>query len=111
MSVTRLDPLVEFQKRIIEAYDDHRKDLDAEIVATFERVAVGPEGIDLDGEGLKAPSSTWTYLISDDPFRDQIFARLGGTNMGIGIVFNLPIVLAWWLYMKWRKNKRGSSSG
>ena len=111
VSVVRLDPLAEFQNKIIEAYDTRRRKLDAEIVETFERVDIGPDGVDLDKEGLQAPSATWTYLISDDPFRDQIFARLGGTVMGIGIVFNFPLVVAWWLYMKWRKKKASSTGG
>jgi preprotein translocase subunit SecA len=111
MTVARLDPLAEFQKAIIEAWNRRWQELDGQIVETFERVQVGPGGADLEKEGLQAPSSTWTYVVSDDPFRDQLFTRIGGTTMGIGIVVNFPIVLAWWLYTRFiRKSPRTGSS-
>jgi preprotein translocase subunit SecA len=100
LSVMRLDPLAHFQRKIIEAWDERRRELDEAIVETFERVNVGPGGIDLEDEGLQAPTSTWTYVVSDDPFRNQLYAAVGGTAMGLGIVLNFPLVLAWWLYAR-----------
>jgi preprotein translocase subunit SecA len=106
LSVMRLDPLAEFQRKIIDAYDQRRRDLDDAILRTFERVEVGPDGIDPEKEGLEAPTSTWTYVISDDPFRNELYARLGGTAMGLGIVANFPLVLAWWFYRRWLRKRR-----
>ena len=108
LSVMRLDPLAEFQRKIIEAYDDRRRELEGAITETFERVEVGPDGIDLEREGLQAPASTWTYVVSDDPFRNQLYAGMGGTAMGLGIIFNFPVVLAWWLYRRRLRRRRGS---
>ena len=108
VNVARLDPLAEFQKEIIDAWSKRWRDLDAAIVETFERAEIGPDGVDLEKAGLKLPTSTWTYLVSDDPFRDQLLATLGGTTMGIGLVLptNFPFVLAWWLYVRYFKRKK-----
>ena len=34
-----------------------------------------------------------------------MFGKIGGTAMGLGIVFNFPIVLAWAIYRKWLARK------
>ena len=39
--------------------------IDDRIVATFEAVEFTQNGIDLDKAGIRGPSSTWTYLVSD----------------------------------------------
>jgi preprotein translocase subunit SecA len=109
-NVARLDPLAEFQHEVIEAFADLVRRLDEELVETFESAAIGPQGIDLESMGLRAPSSTWTYIISDDPFRDQLFSKIGGTTMGLGIVFNFPLVLLWAVYRKWRLARDRASS-
>jgi preprotein translocase subunit SecA len=106
LSVMRLDPLAEFQRRIIQHYGGRRRALDGEIAETFAHVEVGEDGIDLDREGLAAPTSTWTYVVHDDPFRNQLYARIGGTAMGLGIIANLPLVMAWWLYVRWQRSRR-----
>ncbi len=62
------DVLGEFQRAIVGMFDDLPKRLDEEIVKTFERAEITEAGIDLGKEGLAAPSSTWTYLVTDQPF-------------------------------------------
>jgi len=37
------------------------------IVETMKTATITADGIDLDREGLSAPASTWTYMISDNP--------------------------------------------
>ena len=105
-TVARLDPLAEFQREAIEAFAALLRRIEDEIRETLERIRRGPATVDLEDLGLRAPSSTWTYIISDDPFRNQLFATIGGTAMGIGIVVNFPIVVAWALYRKWVARKK-----
>jgi len=93
LSVMRLDPLAEFQKKIIDAWDDRRVTID-------RRIAADAKDSCRNADGLLDPMSTWTYLVNDEPFRNQIYEGLGGTAMGLGIVFNFPIVFAWWLYRR-----------
>ena len=51
--------------------------------------------------GLKAPSSTWTYLVNDDPFRNRIGAMLtgpGGVTVAIySAAVMMPLLIAWGL--------------
>ena len=50
---------------------------------------------------LKGPSSTWTYLVSDDPFRNQIGMMLTGpgrATVGIGsALMAMPLLITWGL--------------
>ncbi len=46
--------------------------IDHQIVRTFRSAKITASGIDLDAEGLRGPSSTWTYLINDNPFGDVL---------------------------------------
>ncbi|BBB90713.1 MAG TPA: hypothetical protein PKA28_09555 [Methylomusa anaerophila] len=73
--IGKKDPLAEFHKIAIEAFDEMMAKIDAETIRTFNTVAVGEDGIDMVKAGLNAPSSTWTYLISDNPYQ---FSRLSG---------------------------------
>lgn len=61
------DPLEAFLKSAIEAFDELIDRIDGEKIRTFMVVEINEDGIDMDKEGLKGPSSTWTYLIDDNP--------------------------------------------
>lgn len=61
------DPLNQFLKSAIEAFDEMLERIDSEIIRTFNVVEITEKGIDMDKEGLSLPSSTWTYLIDDNP--------------------------------------------
>ena len=65
-------PLEEFHKRVGREYGDLLERIESEIVRTFCCVEITAAGIDLDKEGLCGPSSTWTYLINDNPFGDVL---------------------------------------
>lgn len=61
------DPLDQFLKSAIVAFDEMLEIIECEIIRTFKVVEISDDGIDLDKEGLNGPSSTWTYLIDDNP--------------------------------------------
>ncbi len=61
------DPLDEFLKSAIEAFDEMVDRIDGDIIRTFNVVEINEDGIDMDKEGLNGPSSTWTYLMNDNP--------------------------------------------
>jgi preprotein translocase subunit SecA len=73
VAIGKEDPLTEFHRITIEAFDEMMGKIDAEIIRTFNTVAIGKDGIDMAKAGLKGPSATWTYLINDSP--DQ-FSKL-----------------------------------
>lgn len=51
------------------------------IIQTFQSIPVTEKGIDLDKEGIRGPSSTWTYLITDNQFGLWV-GLLHGSNIG-----------------------------
>jgi preprotein translocase subunit SecA len=81
VSLGRKEPIQEFQKAATEAF----LELEGRIAAAVEaslRSFVAREGpVDLEAEGLKGPSSTWTYLVNDDQFGWGV-EIIKGTNIG-----------------------------
>ena len=71
---------------LFNRFQDLFETLDARVVTTFPTAHIDEQGNDLESAGLGAPSSTWTYLITDNPFgtpmerlmrglRDRVVAR------------------------------------
>ncbi len=58
-------PLHEFNKLAVEAFVKLLEEIETEIVDKFNTVEITRYGINMEKENLKAPSSTWTYLIND----------------------------------------------
>ncbi|HEY4573013.1 MAG TPA: accessory Sec system translocase SecA2, partial [Thermoanaerobaculia bacterium] len=65
--------------------------IDDTIVEIFERIEVTAGGVDWEREGLRGPSSTWTYLVNDNVFGNNTF--LGLANHAS---FGLWAVLVCW---------------
>ena len=89
-------------------FDRLLKDIESSAVRAFETVTVTEDGIDLEKEGLKGPSSTWTYMVNDDPFQDEM-ARHMLRNMvagGAAAVLLWPILLIWGWYQKTLMKKK-----
>ncbi|MGD2092334.1 MAG: accessory Sec system translocase SecA2 [Candidatus Aminicenantes bacterium] len=79
------DPLVEFGKMIIKAFDDLLQGIHRSILAAFERVNITGSGIDPEREGLLGPTSTWTYLVNDSFFENPLRRTIIGSNaFGVG---------------------------
>lgn len=60
-------PISEFNKTAIQSYEKMIKTIEEEIVSALSKAEITENGVDMTKEGLKAPSSTWTYLIDDNP--------------------------------------------
>ncbi len=81
VSLGRKEPLAEFQKAATEAFLELEEKIGAATGETLEAL-VGREGpVDLEAEGLKGPSSTWTYLVNEDQLGWGV-ELLKGTNVG-----------------------------
>ena len=65
-------PLDEFHKRVGREYADMLERIDRQVVHKFRSAEITAAGIDLDKEALRGPSSSWTYLINDNPFGDVL---------------------------------------
>jgi len=78
MSVAGKSPLDEFHKIAVNDFREFEQRIDAEIINIFKSLPITKEGINLDKEGIRGPSSTWTYLINDNQFEEM----LKGSNIG-----------------------------
>jgi preprotein translocase subunit SecA len=61
----RLNPLDEFNREAVPAYRAMLDEIERRSKETFEKADVTR---DLDDQGLKRPTATWTYLVQDNPF-------------------------------------------
>jgi preprotein translocase subunit SecA len=95
------DPLTRFTADIRHAFSSLEDAIEQGIAESLSRVRVDSTGIDLKGLDIKGPSSTWTYLVNDDPFKNQIGMMLTGpgrTSIAIySAVVLLPLFLLWGL--------------
>jgi preprotein translocase subunit SecA len=87
------DPLTEFQRQIIEAYAAMMEGLREEVVATFERLHPENGTIDLERAGLRGPTSTWTYLINDNPFASFGLSLIAPGNLGVSLATSVLALL------------------
>ncbi len=79
--LARKEPLQEFQKAATEAFLGLEKRITQDVKKTL-RALIEREGpVDPEKEGLKGPSSTWTYLVNEDQLGWGL-EMLKGTNIG-----------------------------
>jgi preprotein translocase subunit SecA len=110
VSIGRKEPLLEFQKAATESFLGLEGKIGDAFEATLRSLLVREGPIDLEAEGLKGPSSTWTYLVNEDQFGWGV-ELLKGTNIGFAAgaaAFYGPLfVLA--LIAKRFKRRRGQT--
>ena len=112
------DPLTEFSRQLIEAFDGMMHRAEDETVERFGRLRAGSEGIDFSGAGLSGSSATWTYLVNDNPFstlgQSLLASRTLTTAVGILAVIHWPVTLvtvAVVFFRRWRKRRSTTSAG
>jgi preprotein translocase subunit SecA len=108
------DPLTRFTTEIRLAFQRMEDAIDGAVLDVLTEVRVSGGRIDLEGLGIRGPSSTWTYLVNDDPFRNQIGMMLTGhgrTTIAIyAAVLMMPLLLLWGLvdrFLRRRPKRRG----
>ncbi|MEV4546115.1 accessory Sec system translocase SecA2 [Micromonospora echinaurantiaca] len=75
----RLDPLDEFHRAAVPAFNDLIPEIEKRTIATFEETEFD-EDWEPDAAKLVRPSATWTYLVHDNPFGselDRLIASVG----------------------------------
>ncbi|WP_209326048.1 accessory Sec system translocase SecA2 [Brevibacterium renqingii] len=68
----REKPHEAFNAESIRVFSSFWSDVIADSAATIAEAEITAEGIDLDSHGLKRPSSTWTYLTTENAFGSDI---------------------------------------
>jgi preprotein translocase subunit SecA len=112
VSLGGMDPLSRFTSDVMAVFRQLEEMIDKAVLATLPLVTVGANGLDLGAAGVKGPSSTWTYLVNDDPFRNQVLLKLigpGGPTIAIYSSALLgPLFVIWGLVERFlRKRKPG----
>lgn len=97
-------PVSEFNKIAIEAFDKLLTEIEHEVVTVLSKAEITPYGIDMEKEGLKAPSSTWTYLVDDSPEQLGIMPiTLSAASLSI-ILSTISLAMSGW--SKYRKHRK-----
>ena len=91
------DPFTEFYRTAAAGVEALLERIDHDIVEIFERIEVTADGVDWEREGLRGPSSTWTYLINDNVFGNNTFLTLAN-RPGFGL---WAMLLCWWILVPW----------
>jgi preprotein translocase subunit SecA len=79
------EPVQEFQKAAVAAFDGLEDRISGAVDETVAGLIARDGPVDLDAEGLRGPSSTWTYLVDDEQL-DWGIALLKGGNIGFAAV-------------------------
>jgi len=91
------DPLSRFKVQAADAFQSMQDDIADGVRAALAAIRPGRGGIDLSHLDLKGPASTWTYLINDDPFRNQLGAMFTGPGKATfavgGALFAGPLLV------------------
>jgi preprotein translocase subunit SecA len=70
-ALARVDPLDEFHRSAVPAFNRLIPEIEERTVATFEEVDLD-EGWEPERAELIRPSATWTYLVNDNPFGSEL---------------------------------------
>jgi preprotein translocase subunit SecA len=61
-------PIDEFHRAVVPAFNQVVPEAHQTAQASFDTVKISANGAELEEAGLKRPTSTWTYMIYDNPF-------------------------------------------
>ena len=93
------DPLRHFTAEITMAFATLEHRIEQAVRSDLERALRTDSGFDVNEGRLKGPSSTWTYLVTDDPFKNQIGMMLTGpgrATFAIGAAaLAMPLLILW----------------
>jgi len=99
-------PYVEFQKIAVKLFREMLEKLETEAILLFKEFTPGSDTMENLNQKLKRPSSTWTYLINDDPFDNA-----GNLGKSIALAYHMvlfsPVMIIYMLYVK-LKNRFGA---
>lgn len=71
-ALSRSNPLDEFHRAVIPAFKRIAEEIDERSTKTLENAVITATGLDENLAGMNRPTSTWTYLVNDNPFGTEI---------------------------------------
>ena len=103
-------PLAEFHHQAGESFQALEDRIEDEVARDFERITITPEGVDWEGEGLRGPSATWTYLVGENPFGASGLLSPAGRVGSVAAAAGAPwLVLLQGLSVFWERRRRRKS--
>jgi len=89
------------------AFDRLLEAIEAESIRVFETLEIAADGgVDWEGAGLSAPSSTWTYTINDDLTESNLLRGLAlNPAVMLGAIPMIPLLLAYGIWQRLRKSR------
>lgn len=76
-----------FNKEMNLEFETFRSDIEEKVVHTMSTATFTGDGIDLEEHGLIGPSSTWTFMINDNPRGAMLNQLLGGIKARLKTAF------------------------
>ena len=67
--------------------------IEAATLDALDQIRTNHGQVDLERLSLRGPSSTWTYLVNDDPFRNQIGMMLTGPGRAAIAIYAAAIMM------------------
>jgi preprotein translocase subunit SecA len=105
------DPLQRFTTEVRSAFARVTTALDEAVLSSLDGARASGGRIEIAGVDLKGPSSTWTYLVNDDPLREQRLLSLigtGGKTMAVYAAVVMPFLfLLWTIVERFAKRRAG----
>jgi preprotein translocase subunit SecA len=83
------NPLLVYINKVSEAFELGITELMNRIVLRIDELVIKKDGQNIYTENLKGPSSTWTYLINDNPFPAFSISMIADSNIGFSAAFAL----------------------
>jgi preprotein translocase subunit SecA len=102
------DPLQRFTAGVQAGFARMSEALDAAVLRSLDAVRAAGGRLEVAGVDLEGPSATWTYLVNDDPFREQVLLSLtgaGGRTMAVYAAVVMPMLFLTWMLVErfWKK--------
>jgi preprotein translocase subunit SecA len=79
----RQDPLDEFHRSAVPAFQKLVPEIEVRTVATFEETDLTEGWEPTDAEVIR-PSATWTYLVHDNPFGSELDRLISAVSRRLG---------------------------
>jgi preprotein translocase subunit SecA len=89
------EPVMEFHRQIVAGFESLMTDVREQAADHFARLALVGSAIDLSAAGLGGSSSTWTYLVNDNPFSTLGLSMIASRNIGVAGAAGMLAVIYW----------------
>ena len=104
------DPLTRFTTDVNMRFRQIDDQIDSAVLEALDTISFSDGEIVMPEAVLRGPSSTWTYLVNDDPFREQVLLSLigtGGKAVAVYAAVVMPGLFLLWTIVERFARRRG----